>query len=106
MGNRIKDEFTIAARQCIRNNNKLMLVKLALDVRTHRVLTATHPDFIEYRSLKELYEFIKTHFETKYITAIWNYARGNNLTPTHGVVVRDIHEYKNVNNDEWEANVK
>lgn len=94
MKTRIKDEFIIAARECIRNNEKQRLIKITLDIRTDRVIVPSHPDFIERRGFAAIKEFIDKHFETKYIPLIWNYARGNNLTPKHGVVVKDVNQYK------------
>jgi len=84
----IKDEFTVAARSCIRSNSKSRLIAICMNIRTHRVTTFDHPDFIGYRGEAEITAFVHNHFESKYIPLIWDYCRGNSLHKTHSITVK------------------
>ncbi len=74
-----KDEFIKYATLAVKANRKLEYIKLAYDNRNDKTTDASKPNFVEYRSLKDLFNFITPRMRTNVytITQVWNYIRGN-----------------------------
>lgn len=67
-----KTDFFEQATLFINTNSKLKLLKLAYDNRDKRVTQ----DDINYRGIKQVNDFVGSHFKVSQIKLIWAYIKG------------------------------